>query len=124
MGYQPRINLNRDLLDTLTLDERIDFVQACPRKVFNLDIEDNVQIERLNDCIFCDECVSKSRIIGKKEMVTIKMDPNMFHFTVENVTKDGPRSCIDVVRAALRILDYKMSQFLHDAYGDHINEWL
>jgi len=122
--YQPRIDLNREMVDSLTLDEKIDFVQACPRKVFNLDIEDKVQVERLQDCIFCDECVAKSRQLGKKEMVTIKMDSNMVHFTVEGVTPDGPRNMIDVVRASIRILDYKMSLFLKDAYNDGITEWL
>lgn len=122
--FQPRLDLHRETIDSLSLDDKIDFVQACPRKVFNLDIEDKVQVERLQDCIFCDECTSKARQYGKKEMVTIKMDANMFHFTVESVTEMGPRSAIDVVRAGLRILDYKMSLFLQDAYGDSINEWL
>jgi len=122
--FQPRIDLNREQVDSLTIDEKIDFVQACPRKVFGLDIEDKVQVERLRDCIFCDECTAYARIVGKKEMVTVKMDANMFHFTVEGVTADGPRNVIDVVRAGLRILDYKMSQFLQDAYGDPITEYL
>ena len=50
------------------------------------------------------------------------MDTNCFHFTVEAVTSDGPRSAVDVVRAALRILDYKLSQFmdarLHKGFGE------
>ena len=40
------------------------------------------------------------------------MDTNCFHFTVEAVTSDGPRTAVDVVRAAFRILDYKLSQFM------------
>jgi len=122
--FQPRIQLKAELLDDMTLDDKIDFAQSCPRKVFNLDIEDKVQIERLQDCIFCDECVAKARDLGKKGAVTVEMDANVFHFTVEAVTDHGPRSTIDVVRAALRILDYKMSLFLQDAYGDKITEWL
>mmetsp|Transcript_105033 Transcript_105033/g.338684 ORF Transcript_105033/g.338684 Transcript_105033/m.338684 type:complete len:349 (-) Transcript_105033:75-1121(-) len=122
--FQPRVDLNREMIDSLSLDDKIDFVQACPRNVFELDIEDKVQVERLQDCIFCDECTAKARTLGKKEMASVKMDANVFHFTVEAVTPHGPRSVIDVVRASLRILDYKMSLFLQDAYGDSINEWL
>merc|ERR1712032_94299 len=123
-NYQPRINLNREMVDSLTLDEKINFVQCCPRQVFVTDIEDKVQIDKLNACIFCDECVALAKVYGKKEMVTIHMDPNMFHFIVEAVTAEGPRSVIDVVRASMRILDYKMQKFIEEAYGDPIKEWL
>ena len=44
------------------------------------------------------------------------MDTNCFHFTVESVTGDGPRTAVDVVRAAFRILDYKLSQFMDARY--------
>jgi len=122
--FQPEVKLDRASVDSLTLDEKIDLVQTCPRKVFALDIEDKVQVDKLMDCIFCDECVAKAQVLGHKDMVTVKMDANTFHFTVEAVTADGPRSVIDVVRAGLRVLEYKMSKFLQDAYKDDITEWL
>lgn len=123
--FEPIIKTDRQMLDGLSLDDRIDFVQSCPRKVFDLDIEDNVQIARKEDCIFCDECVAKAKAWGKDDMVKVKMDCGIFHFTVEAVTPEGgPRNVIDVVRAAMRILDYKMSDFLKDAYDDDIKEWL
>mmetsp|Transcript_31114 Transcript_31114/g.88869 ORF Transcript_31114/g.88869 Transcript_31114/m.88869 type:complete len:357 (+) Transcript_31114:179-1249(+) len=122
--FQPRIDLKQEDCESLSLDDKIDFIQSCPRKVFDLDAEDKVYVKGLMDCIFCDECVAKAKVYGKREMVKIKMDPNKFYFTVEAVTPGGPRSAIDVVRAALRIWDYKMSLFLQDAYGDEIKEWL
>lgn len=122
--YEPIIKLDRDLADSLSTDEKILFVESCPRKVFGVDDDNKVQIERTNDCIFCDECVTMAKVFGKKEMCSVKMDTNVFHFTVEAVTPDGPRSAIEVVRAAIRIFDYKMSLFLQDAYGDPIKEWL
>merc|ERR1719229_1576827 len=122
--YQPRVDLIDEDTQGLSLDDKIDFVQSCPRKVFDLDIEDKVYVKSLMDCIFCDECVAKAKVYGKREMVKIKMDPGRFYFTVESVTPHGPRSAIDVVRAGLRILDYKFSLFLRDAYGDDIKEWL
>lgn len=119
--FQPDINLDRIQADELNLDEKIDLIESCPRKVFALDIEDRVEVAKMNDCIFCDECVSKAKVLGKKDMVTVRMDTNIFHFTVEAITAEGPRSAIDVVRAGLRILDYKFRVFLKDAYGDVIN---
>mmetsp|Transcript_137541 Transcript_137541/g.343189 ORF Transcript_137541/g.343189 Transcript_137541/m.343189 type:complete len:364 (-) Transcript_137541:56-1147(-) len=122
--YQPEIKLRDDLTEQLSLDDKIDFVQSCPRKVFDLDIEDKVYVKNLMDCHFCDECVAKAKVFGKREMVKVRMDPSKFYFTVESVTPNGPRSAIDVVRAGLRILDYKFSLFLRDAYGDEIKEHL
>merc|ERR1712137_616497 len=91
-NFQPRLTLNREMVDSLSLDDKLDFVQSCPRTVFSLDMEDAVQITDLQKCIFCDECVAKSKVYGKKDMIIVKMDPNVFHFIVEAVTPDGPRS--------------------------------
>ena len=124
MNYEPIVTVKQEVASTLTLDEKIDFVQACPRKVFERDIEDTIQVARHGDCIFCDECTAKAREIGKRELCSAQMDPKMFHFTVEAVTADGPRSAVDVVRAAFRILDYKLSKFMEDAYGDEIDHHL
>lgn len=122
--YQPVIKLDREVIDGLALEEKVDFVQSCPRKVFSLDIEDHVQIDKLDECIFCDECCVKARELGKRDMVKVSFKPDTFHFIVEGVTPDGPRTAVDIVRGALRILDYKFSMFLHDAYGDEITEYL
>lgn len=122
--YQPIIELDHDELNALDLDSKVGFVQSCPRKVFDLDNTDKISVGRLMDCHYCDECKAKARELGKREMVEIKMDQHMWHFTVEAVTKDGPRKPADCVRAALRLLDYKLQLFLKDAYGDNISETL
>lgn len=123
-NYQPSVELKDEMVNSLTLDEKIEFVESCPRKVFDLDIEDHVEVKNLMACHFCDECVAKAKVFDKKDMVTVKMDPSKFYFTVEAVTKEGPRTAIDVVRAGLRILDWKFQTFIKDAYGDEITEWL
>mmetsp|Transcript_92148 Transcript_92148/g.264114 ORF Transcript_92148/g.264114 Transcript_92148/m.264114 type:complete len:381 (-) Transcript_92148:142-1284(-) len=122
--FHPVVELNQDDMETLNLDQKLDFVQSCPRKVFDLDVEDRVYVKDLMSCIFCDECVSKAKVFGKRDMVKVHMDPNKFYFTVEAITTGGPRSAIDVVRAACRVLEYKYSLFLKDAYQDEITEWL
>jgi len=130
-NFQQIINLKRDEIDSLDLEDRVAFVECCPRKVFGLDNADKIQIERLNDCMYCDECVTKAREFGEKyqspklkEMVTVKMNQDLFHFTIEGVTKDGPRKPSDIVRAAIRVLDYKMQLFLKDTYDEAIADTL
>eukprot|EP00439_Symbiodinium_sp_Y106_P035526 s6219_g4.t1 len=109
MNYEPIVTVNPEVAAKLALDEKIDFVQSCPRKVFEMvDIEDTIEVARHQDCIFCDECTTKARLLNKKDLCTATMDTSKFHFTVEAVTSDGPRTAVDVVRAALRILDYKL----------------
>lgn len=123
-NFQQIINLDREQVDGLSLDEKVDFVQSCPRNVFDLDNDDKVQVARLRDCHYCDECIAKAREFGKRELVTVKMQQDMFHFRVEAVCPEGPRKPADVVRSAMRVLDYKMQLFLQDAYGENIQEVL
>lgn len=123
-NFQQIVNLDRDMEDGLTLDQKVSFIQACPRKVFGFNEQDQVEIQRLQDCNYCDECTTWARENGKKGLCSVKMDQNMFHFKVECVTTDGPRRPVDVVRAAMRIFDHKMQKFLLDGWGEPIKEWL
>merc|ERR1712187_326153 len=123
MRYQPIVKLDEDMVNALPMDDKIDFVQACPRRVFEFE-DDKVVIDKLQECIFCDECVAKSKELKQKDMVVIKQDQDTFHFIVESVTPDGPKSVSDVVRAALRVLDYKLQLLLKDTYGDEVGEVL
>merc|ERR1712046_124213 len=81
-NYQQIIDLEREDVDSLDLEDKVAFIESCPRKVFGLDDQDKVQVERLRDCIYCDECVAKARELGKRGLVTIKMQQDMFHFRV------------------------------------------
>lgn len=116
--FEPIITLDREMVDSLTLEEKVSFVESDPMRTFGLDGDDKVQIERPMDHAFDDESISKCREMGKKGMLTVEMRQDMFHFKIEAVTSDGPRRPSDVARAALRILDFKMQKFLQDTYGD------
>lgn len=122
--FQPLIKFDNEIADTLTMDEKLDFVESCPRKVFGLNDDCQVRLQNLNECIFCDECVTKGKVLGRKDLVTVQMDTNCFHFTVEAVTGNGPRSAIDVVRAAIRVLDYKLALYQKDAFGTECADML
>lgn len=128
MRYQQIIKLKEELVNSLDLEEKLAFVECCPRKVYALEQPgDKIIIDKLNDCIYCDECVAMAQVFGKRDMVTIQHNQNMFHFIIESVTPEpgaGPRSVIDVMRAAFRVLDYKLSLFVQDSWGDEIKEWL
>merc|ERR1719171_2016946 len=103
--FQPIAKLDRQAVDSLTLDEKIEFVQSCPRKTLGLDDKDQVQLVDLNACMFCGECEAKALELGKPNMIQVRQQLDKFHFTVEGI---GTRSAIDVVRASMRILEYKL----------------
>jgi len=123
-NFQPTVELDRKGIDSLDMEDKVAFVDSCPRKVFHLDTRDNVQIGKLRDCHYCDECVTKARELGNRGLVKVGIQQDKFHFRVDCVTSDGPRKPLDVIRAALRVLDYKLQHFLHDAYGMEIAETL
>jgi len=132
MRYQPIIKLDDKIMDTMTHDEKIEIIESCPRKVFALeDVGEKktgakIVIDKLQDCIYCDECSYKAKAMGKdkEDLVKVVHDQNIFHFIVESVSPDGPRDVISVVRASLRVLDYKMSLFMQDTYGEEIKDVL
>lgn len=35
--YEPEIHLNEDLMETLTLEEKREWVESCPTRVFDID---------------------------------------------------------------------------------------
>jgi len=136
-NFQQIVELDQPQMDSLDLEDKVAFVESCPTKVFDLEQDDAVKdghkvgVGRVRDCMYCDECVAKVREFAEKRndpalkgSVTIKMTQDMFHFKVESVTKDGPRTPADVIRTSIRVLDYKMQLFLHDSYGDEFEELL
>merc|ERR1711862_1001707 len=123
MRYQPVLKLDPNVLEIMSLDQKLDLVMSCPRKVMEL-VDDKVVVARLDDCIYCDECEEVGKRIGHRSLAKATQNTNMFHFTVESVTPHGPRSAIQVVRAAFRVFDWKLQMFLKDTWGDEIKEWL
>lgn len=117
--YHPIVELDREVADSMNLDQRIDFVRYCPAKVFGFDSEDRVVIKDMMKCHFCQECEEWSngkgpngtKVLG---LVSVRHDTTRFHFTVESV---GQRSAVDIVRGALRIFYHKFELFKKDAFG-------
>ena len=69
--YTPEILLNTSKIDTLMdLRDKIDFVNSCPTKVFNLN-EETIEIVKPDKCMFCDECVRKGEALITKSSISI-----------------------------------------------------
>lgn len=58
------IHLNQNRLDRIAKADRMDFVAACPSKVFKYNEEtEAIEIVRANKCTFCEECLRKGEAI-------------------------------------------------------------
>jgi NAD-dependent dihydropyrimidine dehydrogenase PreA subunit len=52
------------MIESLSIEERKQFVDSCPKGVYALnDRTGAVEIENLNKCMFCDECVRHAEAI-------------------------------------------------------------
>lgn len=107
--YEPVVRLNRDIERDMTLNQKVELCRVCPRKVFDIDDGNNLQVVEEKACIFCDQCtVWAGEEIKNPNLVRITHKPDVFHFTVEST---GARPPQDIVRAALTILEEKLDEF-------------
>lgn len=109
--FEPDIDLDVIQMDQLLEEQKIEFVQSCPSKVFEYDQHSRqVTIENANLCTYCDECKRKADEFGK-DLVTIKLKPDRFHFIVETTGALTPQQ---VVLKALNILEYKLMRLISE----------
>jgi DNA-directed RNA polymerase II subunit RPB3 len=88
--FEPIVKLNNKPFDEfLDDDQKKEFVDSCPSKVFKF-VEETSQVEVENelDCTFCEECIKKSKQLGMlgsgNELVQIRPKMDKFLFTYES----------------------------------------
>ncbi|KMZ68215.1 DNA-directed RNA polymerase [Zostera marina] len=104
--YEPEIHINEELMETLTLTEKLNWIESSPTKVF--DIDPNTQQVVVVDpeaYTYDDEVIKKSEAMGKPGLVEIYAKDDSFIFTVEST---GAISAYQLVINALEILKQKL----------------
>ncbi|XP_042479260.1 DNA-directed RNA polymerases II, IV and V subunit 3-like [Macadamia integrifolia] len=83
--YEPDIHINEDLMETLTLDEKREWIESSPTKVFGLD-PDTQQVVVIDPEAYAydDEVIKKAEAMGKPGMIEIYAKEDSFLFTVES----------------------------------------
>eukprot|EP01102_Stenamoeba_stenopodia_P010984 TRINITY_DN3353_c0_g1_i3.p1 TRINITY_DN3353_c0_g1~~TRINITY_DN3353_c0_g1_i3.p1 ORF type:complete len:329 (-),score=68.37 TRINITY_DN3353_c0_g1_i3:379-1365(-) len=104
--FDPDIHINYDVMDQLEEQEKIEWVNSCPTKVYRYN-EDNqqVEIENARACMFCNECKLKAEALGRPDLVTIGMKPERYIFSVETTGSLSPE---EVVMSAIKELRAKL----------------
>lgn len=114
--YTPDIYLNQAKIESqLTLEEKKEIVSSCPVAVYKINEEDQIEISRLNKCMFCEECVRKGEVLITKSasallnihdnFVRISQLKDRFIFKVESSGALKPES---IVMKAFTILMKKV----------------
>ncbi|XP_021618488.1 DNA-directed RNA polymerases II, IV and V subunit 3 isoform X2 [Manihot esculenta] len=104
--YEPEIHINEDLMETLTLEEKISWVESSPTKVF--DFDPNTQQVIVVDpeaYTYDDEVIKKAEAMGKPGLVDIRAKEDSFIFTVEST---GAIKASQLVLNAIEVLKTKL----------------
>lgn len=116
--FQPDIRINRELMNTLTDQQKEEWVASCPTKVFRINpLTKEVEVENPSAYKYDDECILKAEEMGKPGLVDIKMKMDTFNFQVESTGAHPPEH---IVLRALGILLEKLSviQLTLETEGD------
>ncbi|KAL2939337.1 DNA-directed RNA polymerases II IV and V subunit 3 [Bienertia sinuspersici] len=104
--YEPEILINEDLMESLTLEQKKEWVDSSPTKVF--DIDPNTQQVVVVDpeaYSYDDEVIKKAEAMGKPGLVEIYPKEDCFIFTVEST---GAVKAYQLVLNAIEVLKQKL----------------
>eukprot|EP00271_Cylindrocystis_brebissonii_P009066 TRINITY_DN23682_c0_g1_i1.p1 TRINITY_DN23682_c0_g1~~TRINITY_DN23682_c0_g1_i1.p1 ORF type:complete len:305 (+),score=48.52 TRINITY_DN23682_c0_g1_i1:708-1622(+) len=116
--YEPEIVINHALMETLSMEQKKEWVDSCPTKVFGIDPETN-QVIVLDAELYAydEEVLRKAEAMGKPGLVSITAKQNSFIFTVEST---GALSAETMVLNAIDVLKAKIDGVrLSNMDGDH-----
>lgn len=105
--YEPDIQLNQQLIQNASKEQKIAFVKSCPTKVYDLTHTDEVVIADHMKCMFCDECV-KLADTWKAPLPPVKVGFKKFRF-IFTVETNGALRPEEVVRHAFNEMKNKLN---------------
>jgi DNA-directed RNA polymerase II subunit RPB3 len=116
MRYEPVIQINRDIEFDVPVNERKEVVASCPRRVFELDDSEHIEVVRPEECILCEECLNKANLdLKRKGLVSVNHRTDKIYFDVEST---GSRPPQDIVASAMKIFSEKWSRL-----GADLEQW-
>ena len=113
-NYQfiPKIKIDKKRLHHLTKNQKLQIINSCPKKVFKYNnLKKEIEIENLQDCMFCKECVIKCQDFDARKGIKISQSDRQFIFTVETT---GVLSPEEIVKRALKVLREKIEVVKRD----------
>lgn len=104
--YEPEIHINEALMETLTLEEKQEWIDSSPTKVFELDpVSQQVVVVDPEAYTYDEEVLKKAEAMGKPGLVEIYSKEDSFIFTVEST---GAIKASQMFLNAIEILKSKL----------------
>lgn len=104
--YEPEIHINEDMMETLTLEQKKEWVESSPTKVFDIDPNSHqVVVVDPEAYTYDDEVIKKAEAMGKPGLVEIYPKEDSFIFTVEST---GAIKASQLVLNAIEVLKAKL----------------
>lgn len=105
--FDPDIRINSNRMEELTDQQKLDWANSCPTKVYKyVEESKRVEIEDAVRCMYCQECKRKAADLGKPDLVTIGSKQDRFIFSVEVTGALRPE---EIVLSALNVLKLKLA---------------
>lgn len=117
--YKPDITINHNLMETLTLDEKKEWLESCPTHVFGINEYGQVFVENAEAYAYDEECLRKAESMGKPGLVDIQAKQDSFIFTVESTgALSAERMFLDAIDVLRQKLDAVRLSLDGDDGGD------
>ncbi|KAK9837884.1 hypothetical protein WJX74_007190 [Apatococcus lobatus] len=104
--YMPDIRINHALMDTLSEEQKLQWIQSSPNPVFRLNpVTAQVEVVDAEAYRYDGEVIAKAKALGKEGLVNITPRQDMFIFRVEGT---GAMATQQIVVAAIDVLLRKL----------------
>lgn len=115
--FDPIVEVDNELFAQLDEEKRLKFVRSCPTKVFSLQPDGSVGVERRQNCMYCGECEQRAAEFGLGDGQLVRVAPrkDRFIFSVESTGALRPEI---IVTTALQVLMTKL-----DAVEAEMRTW-
>ncbi|XP_058730658.1 DNA-directed RNA polymerases II, IV and V subunit 3-like [Vicia villosa] len=104
--YEPEIHINEDLMESLSLEEKREWIDSSPTRVFDIDpVTQQVSVVDAEAYSYDDEVIKKAEAMGKPGLVEITAKQDSFIFTVEST---GAVKASQLLLNAIEIVKQKL----------------
>ncbi|CAN0335685.1 unnamed protein product [Pylaiella littoralis] len=114
--FEPIIEINEEKEALLTPEQKAEFVEICPAKVYGRDEKTGtIFVEHRDMCMYCDDCVYLAKTYKARPeddpVVKIRPRDDRFIFSVET---NGSITAEEVVVTALKVISDKLLNLRND----------